>query len=74
VFDFTGSPIHPLGALSYHITSMQACMMTILHNMEELSTMTLALVIGKLVVFDMSLKICQEETKAQTSHVKDIRR
>jgi hypothetical protein len=49
-------------------------MMTILHNMEELSTMTLALVIGKLVVFDMSLKICQEETKAQTSHVKDIRR
>ena len=38
-----------------------ASIITILHNMENLSTMTLAIVIGKIVVFEMSCKMGQEE-------------
>jgi hypothetical protein len=34
---------------------------TILHNMEDLSTMTPTIVIGKIVAFEMSWKICQGE-------------
>jgi L-cystine uptake protein TcyP (sodium:dicarboxylate symporter family) len=34
---------------------------TILHNMEDLSQMTLAIVIGKIVAFKMSRKMDQEE-------------
>jgi hypothetical protein len=34
---------------------------TILHNLEDLSTMTLALVIGKIVAFEMSRKMGQEQ-------------
>jgi hypothetical protein len=34
---------------------------TILHNMEDLSTMILAIVIGKIVAFEMSRKMCRGE-------------
>jgi hypothetical protein len=34
---------------------------TILHNLEDLSQMTPAIVIGKIVAFEMSQKMCQEE-------------
>jgi hypothetical protein len=34
---------------------------TILHNMEDLSTMTPTIVIGKITTFEMSRKICREE-------------
>jgi hypothetical protein len=34
---------------------------TILHNMEDLSTMTSTIVIGKIVAFEMSRKMCQGE-------------
>jgi hypothetical protein len=34
---------------------------TILHNMEDLSTMTPTIVIGKIVAFEMSQKMCQGE-------------
>jgi hypothetical protein len=34
---------------------------TILHNMEDLSTMTPTIVIGKIVAFDMSRKMCRGE-------------
>ena len=34
-----------------------ASIITILHNMEDLSTMTLAIVIGKIVAFEMSRKM-----------------
>jgi hypothetical protein len=34
---------------------------TILHNMEDLSTMTPTIVIGKIVAFEMSRKMCQGE-------------
>ena len=36
-----------------------ASIITILHNMEDLSTMTLAIVIGKIVAFEMSWKMWQ---------------
>jgi hypothetical protein len=34
---------------------------TILHNMEHLSTMTPTIVIGKIVAFEMSRKMCRRE-------------
>jgi hypothetical protein len=34
---------------------------TILHNMEDLSTMTLTIVIGKIAAFEMSRKMCRGE-------------
>jgi hypothetical protein len=34
---------------------------TILHNMEDLRTMTPTIVIGKIAAFDMSRKMCQGE-------------
>jgi hypothetical protein len=37
-----------------------ASIITILHNLEDLSTMTPAIVIGKIVAFEMSCKIGQE--------------
>ena len=43
-----------------------ASIITILHNMENMSTMTLALVIGKIVAFEMSHKIGQEETSSSS--------
>ena len=39
---------------------------TILHNMEDLSTMTPAIVIGKIVVFEMSHKIGQEKASSSS--------
>jgi hypothetical protein len=36
-------------------------MITILHNMEDLSIMTSTIVIGKIVAFEMSQKMGQEE-------------
>ena len=39
---------------------------TILHNMEDLSTMTLAIVIGKIVAFEMSRKMGQEEASSSS--------
>ena len=39
-----------------------ASIITILHNMEDLSNMTPSIVIGKLVAFEMSRKMGQEET------------
>ena len=38
-----------------------ASIITILHNLEDLSTMTPAIVIGKIVAFEMSRKMGQEE-------------
>ena len=38
-----------------------ASIITILHNMEDLSTMTPGIVIGKIVAFEMSCKMGQEE-------------
>ena len=43
-----------------------ASIITILHNMEELSTMTLAIVIGKIVVFKTSCKMGQEEASSSS--------
>jgi hypothetical protein len=37
---------------------------TILHNMEDLSTMTPAIVIGKIGAFEMSCKMGQEEASS----------
>jgi hypothetical protein len=34
---------------------------TILHNMEDLSTMTLTIMIGKIVAFEMSQKMCRRD-------------
>ena len=42
--------------------------------MEDLSTMTSAIVIGKIVAFEMSRKMGQEEAKAKLSHVVRKRR
>ena len=39
---------------------------TILHNMEDLSTMTPAIVIGKIVAFEMSHKMGQEEASSSS--------
>jgi ABC-type multidrug transport system ATPase subunit len=41
---------------------------TILHNMEDLSTMTPTIVIGKIVAFEMSQKIDQEELNSSKSY------
>ena len=38
-----------------------ASIITILHNMEDLSTMTPAIVVGKIVAFEMSQNMGQEE-------------
>jgi len=44
-----------------------ASIITILHNMEDLSTMTPRLVIGKLVAFEISRKMGQEEAGSRRS-------
>ena len=41
-----------------------ASIITILHNMEDLSTMILGIVIGKIVAFEMSHKMGQEEASS----------
>ena len=41
-----------------------ASIITILHNMEDLSTMTLAIVIDKIVAFEISRKMGQEEASS----------
>ena len=41
-----------------------ASIITILDNMEDLSTMTPAIVIGKIVAFEMSCKMGQEEASS----------
>jgi hypothetical protein len=41
-----------------------ASIITILHNMEDLSTMTTTIVIGKIVTFEMSCKMGQEEASS----------
>ena len=38
-----------------------ASIITILHNMEDLSTMTPVIVIGKIVTFEMSCKMGQDK-------------
>ena len=43
-----------------------ASIITILHNMEDLSTMTPAIVIGKIVAFEMSRKMGQEEASSSS--------
>ena len=43
-----------------------ANIITILHNMEDLSTMTLAIVIGKIVAFEMSHKMGHEEASSSS--------
>ena len=43
-----------------------ASIITILHNMEDLSNMTLGIVIGKLVTFEMSRKMGQEEASSSS--------
>jgi hypothetical protein len=42
---------------------------TILHNMEDLSKMTLAIVTGKLVAFEMSRKMGQEEASSLSKSI-----
>ena len=55
-----------------------ASIITILHNVENLSTMTPGIVIGKLVAFEMSRKMGQQEllhqAKAKLLHVARKRR
>ena len=46
-----------------------ASIITILHNMEDLSTMTPRLVIGKLVAFEMSWKMGQEEVASLSKSI-----
>jgi hypothetical protein len=46
-----------------------ASIITILHNMEDLSTITSTLVIGKLVAFDMSRKMGQEEAASSSKSI-----
>ena len=48
-----------------------ASIITILHNLEDLSTMTPAIVIGKIVAFEMSRKIGQEEASSSRSEVEE---
>ena len=43
-----------------------ASIITILHNMENLSTMILGIVIGKIVVFEMSRKMGQDEASSSS--------
>ena len=43
-----------------------ASIITILHNMEDLSTITLAIVIGKIVAFEISRKMGQEEASSSS--------
>ena len=43
-----------------------ASIITILHNMEDLSTMTLGIVIGKIVAFKMSHKMGQDEASSSS--------
>jgi hypothetical protein len=43
-----------------------ASIITILHNLEDLSTMTPAIVIGKIVAFEMSCKMGQEEASSSS--------
>jgi ABC-type multidrug transport system ATPase subunit len=43
-----------------------ASISTILHNMEDISTMTLVIVIGKIVAFEMSRKMGQEEASSSS--------
>ena len=43
-----------------------ASIITILHNMENLSTMTLGIVIGKIVAFEMSRKMGQDEASSSS--------
>ena len=43
-----------------------ASIITILHNMEDLSTMTPPIVIGKIVAFEMSCKMGQEEASSSS--------
>jgi len=44
-----------------------ASIITILHNLEDLSTMTPAILIGKLVAFEMSRKMGQEDEASSSS-------
>jgi hypothetical protein len=48
--------------------SKYTSIITILHNMEGLSNMTLSLVIGKLVAFEISRKMGQEEATSSNSN------
>ena len=43
-----------------------ASIITILHNMEDLSTMTPTIVISKIVAFEMSRKMGQEEASSSS--------
>jgi hypothetical protein len=44
------------------------CIITILHSLEDLIQMTLALVIGKIVAFEMSRKMGQEDATSSTTY------
>jgi hypothetical protein len=46
-----------------------ACSITILHNMENLTTMTPVLVIGKIVAFEMSHKMGQEASSSSKQSI-----
>jgi hypothetical protein len=46
--------------------SKYASIITILHNMEDLGNMTPAILIGKLVAFEMSCKMGQEEASSSS--------
>ena len=46
-----------------------ASIITILHNMEDLSTMTPSIVIGKIMAFEMSRKMGQEEASSSSKGI-----
>jgi len=50
--------------ISLLLMDIYASIVTILHNMGDLSTMTPALVVGKIVAFEMSRKMGQEEASS----------
>ena len=52
--------------ISVLLQKKYASIITILHNMEDLSTMTPGIVIGKLVAFEMSRKMGQEEASSSS--------
>ena len=45
------------------------CIITILHNMEYSSNMTPSIVTGKLVAFEMSCKMAQEEASSSSKDI-----
>ena len=58
--------LHSIGLTKLDDTDIVRKIISILHNMEDLSTMTPTIVIGKIVVFKMSRKMGQEEDSSSS--------